>query len=79
MADPRVSQMDPDERKNIFREYVQELEEKETAARNAEREARRQLEKVKKDELRAALNALVEKGEVGRGLSICAGAAATAA
>ena len=64
MADPRVSQLDPEDRKTIFRDYVQELEDKEVAARNAEREARRVLERAKKDELKAVLNSMVEKAEV---------------
>ena len=66
MADPRVSQLDPEDRKTIFRDYVQELEDKEVAARNAEREARRVLERAKKDELKAVLNSMVEKAEVHR-------------
>jgi len=66
MADPRASQMDPEDRKIVFAEFVKELEEKEIAAKAKEREARRQLEKAKKDELRAVLNAMVETTEVRR-------------
>jgi len=66
MADPRASQMDTEDRKIVFAEFVKELEEKEIAAKTKEREARRQLEKAKKDELRAVLNAMVETTEVRR-------------
>jgi hypothetical protein len=63
-ADARAAQLDAEERKLLFREYIAELEEKEAAARAAEREARRLLERAKRDELKAALDALVGRGEV---------------
>ena len=75
LADPRANQLDPEDRKVMFRDYVQELEDKEIAAKNAEREAKRALERAKKDDLKAVLNTMVEKGEVSGAIRwLCGGA-----